>query len=173
MWINVLSDEDWSERRHAAAISRLSWTDSDSGGKTLRFMWSGRRKVAVKKCTGYLLFCLSAGWRWIKMQEHVEAVLLPFHLLSKWVWGLESAVYPLHSAWQRNHLKLAAEETAVCHQRQRSNQLFTCCCPLRLLPSHQHTQPQAASCVQMCLSHKQPCFLSKSQYAPIFVVLGQ
>lgn len=97
------------------------------------FMWSGRWKVAVKKCTGYLLFCLSAGWRWIKVEEHVEPVRLPFHLLPKWVWGLESAVYPLHSAWQRNNLKLTAEETALCHQRQRSNQLFTCCCSNFLL----------------------------------------
>lgn len=93
-----------------------------TGGVLMR---SDRWKVAVKKCSGYLLLCLSAGRRWIKVREHVEAVRPPFHLLPKWVWGLESAVYPLHSAWQRNHLKPAAEETAVCHQRQRSNQLFT------------------------------------------------
>lgn len=130
----------WSEREETRSSRRHAGPPViDSGGGGGIFMWSGSWKVAVKKCSGYLLFCLSAGRRWIKVGEHVEAVLLPFHLLPKWVWGLESAVYPLHSAWQRNHLKLTAEETAVCHRRQRSNQLFTslpaACTSPRLSPS--------------------------------------
>lgn len=50
-------------------------------------MWSDGWKVAVKKCSGYLLLCL---WALNAAREHAEAVLRPFHLLPKWVWGLES-----------------------------------------------------------------------------------
>lgn len=71
-WICCRSER----RREAAAIREAErWLTATLGKKREAgggvFMWSGRWKVAVKKCSGYLLFCLSAGWRWIKVQEHV------------------------------------------------------------------------------------------------------
>lgn len=86
--------------------------------------WCGSGWEAERWLTAASL-CGVAGEKWlsekqwifgvlfISRQQHVEPVRLPFHLLPKWVWGLESAVYPLHSPWQRNHLKLTAEETQL------------------------------------------------------------